>query len=273
MVKLSDLRKKERLEQDNWQLTFADMMTLLLCFYVLILSVSRLDPAKYEKVAGSLEQAMTRKRPEVRPEIRKAPAPARMKAPERDRSTVAAKINKKPIGPKAKPAAPTAPAAAAPAAPAASGKKNLAELRRELAAKFAGRKGEIELKTGKNAVAVSLRGAAFFDLASAELSPDSLHLLDDIAASLAGTSYKVTVEGHTDNLPIDSWVYPSNWELSAARAGSVARRLIQGGVPKDKTTIAGLADTRPVAPNIDAEGRSIPENQAKNRRVVILVSP
>ena len=131
----------------------------------------------------------------------------------------------------------------------------------------------MEVKPRENGVELSLRGAAFFDLASADVKPGGIPLLRDIAATLAGTPYKITVEGHTDNLPIESWLYPSNWELSSARASRVARFLIDNGVPRDHMRVEGLADTLPVVPNTDETGRNIPENQARNRRVVILVSP
>jgi chemotaxis protein MotB len=152
-------------------------------------------------------------------------------------------------------------------------KKSLEDIRKELANKLDVTNGAVEVTARENGVELNLRGAAFFDLASADIKTGGVPLLRDIAATLAGTPYKVTVEGHTDNLPMDSWLYPSNWELSSARASRVARFLIDHGVPKDRMRVGGLADTQPVAPNTDAAGRSIPENQAKNRRVVILVSP
>jgi len=71
------------------------------------------------------------------------------------------------------------------------------------------------------------------------------------------------VEGHTDDLPIHTQRFPSNWELSAARAASVVRFFIQQGIPKERLQAVGLADTQPRAPNTS------PEDRAKNRRVVI----
>jgi chemotaxis protein MotB len=152
-------------------------------------------------------------------------------------------------------------------------RKSLDDIRKELSGKLDITAGAVEVKPRENGVELNLRGAAFFDLASAEVKPGGIPLLRDIAATLAGTPYKVTVEGHTDNLPMESWLYPSNWELSSARASRVARFLIDHGVAREHLRVEGLADTQPVAPNADPAGRPIPENQAKNRRVVILVSP
>jgi len=256
-MKLSDLRKKRERDEDNWQLSLADMMTLLLCFYVLIVSVSRLDPARFDKVAASLEKAMTKDAVKPAPAV-EAPKVAKPAPEAKNPAAVRDKISKTVLGAESEDKA---------------GKKTLAELKKELEAKFANIPGKVDLTARKDAVAISLRGAAFFDLASAELSPEALPVLADIAASLAGTPYKLTIEGHTDNLPIESWLFPSNWELSSARASRVARFLIEHGVDKNEVKVEGLADTRPMLPNENENGEPIPENQARNRRVVILVSP
>jgi chemotaxis protein MotB len=81
--------------------------------------------------------------------------------------------------------------------------------------------------------------------------------------------YSITVEGHTDDVPIETNLFPSNWELSTARAASVVRALVANGIPAAKLRAAGYADIMPKAPNRDGAGRPIPENQAQNRRVVI----
>jgi chemotaxis protein MotB len=254
MLKLSDLRKRRTDEDEHWQLSLADMMTLLLCFFVLIVSVSHLDMTRYETVAGSMEKAMTRERGKPGG---KAPGPA-PKAPEQPAQEP--------------PPAPVTPEVRAKAAPSPT-QRDIDLLRREIESKLAGKTGQAEIIQRGETLAVSLDGAAFFDLASAEIRPGSLPLLTDIAASLKSLPVRITVEGHTDNKPMESWLYPSNWELSSARASRVARFLTDHGVPKEGLAVMGLADTRPLAPNEGPDGKSIPENQAKNRRVVILVSP
>ncbi len=258
MLKLSDLRRPRDDGEEYWQLSLADMMTLILCFFVVIVSVSKLDLGRYETVAGSMEKAMTR---EGRTEpVAKAPSPPEKKhaaQPVRDQAE------------KPEPSQPAVRAQASPPPPP----KDIDQFRREIMAKLAGKTEQAEVIHSGDILAVSLRGAAFFDLASAEIRPASLALLTDIAESLRGLPVKITVEGHTDNLPIESWLYPSNWELSSARASRVARFLTDHGVPKDDLKVVGLADTRPLVPNTGPDGRPIPENQAKNRRVVILVSP
>ncbi|HCR14081.1 OmpA family protein [Solidesulfovibrio sp.] len=308
LVSLSDLRKQRHDDEDLWPISLADMMTLLLCFFLLIVAVSHVDLNRYERVADSMQKAMVTDRPAPRQKTAEAPPvtaktapPKPEKAPEP--STVRSKVSHttlksetpppEPEKPKEHPApsqavaqpkpgeAQPAPAAKAPQPPAKAPenertgptRKSLDDIRKELAGKLDIASGAVEIVPRENGVELSLRGAAFFDLASADIKPAGLPLLRDIAATLAGTPYKVTVEGHTDNLPIESWLYPSNWELSSARASRVARFLIDHGVAREHLRVEGLADTMPVAPNTDEAGRSLPENQAKNRRVVILVSP
>jgi chemotaxis protein MotB len=81
--------------------------------------------------------------------------------------------------------------------------------------------------------------------------------------------YMITVEGHTDDMPIGTGQFPSNWELSTARASAVVRYLINNGIPAAKLRAVGYAQVMPKVPNRDVTGRPIPENQAQNRRVVI----
>lgn len=224
-------KRKPRREDSGWQLTLADMMTLILCFFVIIVSIAKVDPTRYEAMSDVLAEAMKGKA-----------APSRRTA-EKARTQVDSKA------------------------------KNLFELQLELA-KLIGRESKaVNLKLRPDAVAINLQGGVFFKLGSADLTTEALHILDKLARPLNEAHYKLTIEGHSDNLPIRSSQFPSNWELSSARASSVARYLIAQGFPKDAIRVLGLADTQPLAPNTDKAGNSIPDNQAKNRRVVILVRP
>ncbi|PKN20749.1 MAG: flagellar motor protein MotB [Deltaproteobacteria bacterium HGW-Deltaproteobacteria-6] len=126
-------------------------------------------------------------------------------------------------------------------------------------------------ETRANAVALGLKEGVLFPLGTADLNESSYAILKKIAGSLTNIKYRITIEGHTDNLPIQSLQFPSNWELSSARAGAVARLFIANGIPKEKVQIIGYADNKPLMPNTDSQGQSIPGNQAQNRRVVILV--
>lgn len=125
--------------------------------------------------------------------------------------------------------------------------------------------GEFTVDLRVRGLALTLLSEVLFRSGSAELTPQGRAVVDDLAPRLRDTGRDLVVEGHTDPLPISTWRYPSNWELSAARAATVARELISRGVPADRISIAGYADTRPVADN------STPEGRRRNRRVEVVV--
>jgi chemotaxis protein MotB len=224
-------RKKIRPPDNGWSLTLADMMTLLLCFFVLLVMVSKVDPHRYEAMSDVMAEAMQGKQAPSKRTSEQAVAPQQKK------------------------------------------EKNLFELQLELAKLIGPQSKAVNLKLRPDAVAINLKGGVFFQLGSATLTSEALTILDKLAAPLTEAKYKLTIEGHSDNLPIKSGNYPSNWELSSARASSVARYFIAQGFPKTDIQVMGLADTRPLAPNTDKAGNSIPTNQSKNRRVVLLVRP
>jgi flagellar motor protein MotB len=120
---------------------------------------------------------------------------------------------------------------------------------------------EVEVTAHPGAVNLEISDSILFAPASAALSAPGLTLLDELAEILRTLPYTLSVEGHTDNVPIRTARYPSNWELSAARAAMVTRQLIEQGVAPDRVHAVGYGDTRPRGDNATAEGR------AKNRRV------
>lgn len=127
-------------------------------------------------------------------------------------------------------------------------------------------------QNGDRITIIQLSSAAFFARGTASLSDAGQSILENLVDGLqspAFTAYRITVEGHTDDEPISSAQFPSNWELSAARAAAVVRFFVQHGIAADRLRAAGYADTHPLVPNRDAAGDPIPENQARNRRVVI----
>ncbi len=225
-------KRKAQSDEGGWALTLADMMTLLLCFFVIMLSISKVDTNRYEAMSDVMAEAMKGKS-----------APSQQTSPDQVQMKVDVKA------------------------------KNLFQLQLEMAKLIGKESKAVNLKMRPDSVAINLQGGVFFKLGSAELTSEAIRILDKLAMPLKGTSYKLTIEGHSDNLPIRSSQFPSNWELSSARASSVARYFIAQGFPKNDIQVMGLADTQPLAPNSDKVGKSIPANQSKNRRVVILVRP
>lgn len=269
MVKLSSLRRKIEEDEGTWFVSLSDMLTLLLCFFILMVSVSSLDQERYKQVAQSLEQSLTAEKAQHAEDKKKAEAKT-------VRQSLGPFVPTGTPGPVIPSALPQQfleqPSTDKPEPPAAK-PKSVDDIRTELGKRFALDQSAVQVEKREAGLAISMKGAVLFDRASADLSGASKPYLDSIAASLRNTPYKVVVEGHTDNLPIQSFVFPSNWELSAARASRVARYLIDQGVPKDHVQVTGLADTKPLMPNTDERGQSLPDNQARNRRVVIVVNP
>jgi len=119
-------------------------------------------------------------------------------------------------------------------------------------------------------IVMRFKGNVLFSSASAIISTSANTVLEKISQEIIKMPYKIAVEGHTDNRPISTSQFPSNWELSAGRAASVVRFFIGQGVQPYKVRAVGRADTKPLLPNMDENGNGIPENQALNRRVEIV---
>lgn len=132
----------------------------------------------------------------------------------------------------------------------------------------------IAAQENSRGVDVELASSAFFEQGSAKFSKDALPMLKIVAQQLVPLSNQdliVEVVGHTDDSPVTSPIYPSNWELSAARSANVVRYLIANQFPAAKLRTVGAADTEPKAPNRDEAGNPLPANQNMNRRVVIKI--
>jgi chemotaxis protein MotB len=119
---------------------------------------------------------------------------------------------------------------------------------------------------------LELASGAFFVPGSAKFTPQALPMLGMISNqinALATAEIQIEVEGHTDDTPVTTEQFPSNWELSSARAANVVRYLIAKGFPPEKLRAIGVAATRPKAPNVDAEGNVLEANREINRRIVV----
>ncbi|WP_320006886.1 OmpA family protein [Maridesulfovibrio sp.] len=229
-------KPKQGGEEGGWALTLADMMTLLLCFFVLLLAIADVDQNKYKDVSDSLASAMG------------VPMPPKGDAANFEGAPIARRV----ISEK---------------------QRNIFEMQLEMA-RLVGRESDaLKIKMRPDSVAIVLKGGFFFPSGKADLTEGAERVLGKIAPTLAKSPYEVVVEGHSDNLPIHSTQFPSNWELSSARASAVARYLLEAGFSKSRIKVLGMADTAPAYPNEDENGKAIPENQKRNRRVVLLVYP
>ena len=209
-------KRSEEEDSDDWALSYSDMVTLMLCFFVILLAVSTIDPIRFQRVAQSMAGAV---------------------GTGTDEPSV-----------------------------------SLEELYEEVMEiiEERGLEEDVQASITRIGVAVNFRGHVLFALGKADLLDTAKPILQKIAEEIKKMPYDVLVEGHTDDQPIASAIFPSNWELSTARACRVVRFLTHSGVPSDRLKAAGLADTQPEAPNTTPEGVPIPENQARNRRVVVI---
>ncbi|TCS61351.1 OmpA/MotB family protein [Varunaivibrio sulfuroxidans] len=209
-------------DEEDWLITYADAITLLMAFFVMLASFSKIDLPTYEKVMAGISK-----------EIGKSDS----------------KI----------------------ATPIALMKKDIETTIFDMKAERAA-----TVTTDARGIVIELAGGAFFPSGSATLRRETLPFLAKIADTLLDPkfrAYKAEIEGHTDDDPIHTVQFPSNWQLSSARASSVANFFNEKGVILKRLRATGLADAWPKVPNRTPKSVAIPENQAKNRRVVIHIVP
>jgi chemotaxis protein MotB len=242
---------KTHLSNDRWLVSYADFITLLFAFFVVLYSASKADEKKQVQAANSIESAF--------------------------RSLgIFADTRRKPVAPTAEPEGADKPVipmnivmgedVLAPA----KVKDDLEKIHRELQQRLSNQIAQhtVAIQMGRNGLIIRLREAGFFSSGSATPQPETLATLREVAASLSQTPYDLRIEGHTDNVPIRTAEFDSNWELSTARATHIARIFLdQNAMPPDHVSAAGYAEFHPVASNATPEGR------AENRRVDLVVMP
>lgn len=254
-------RGKQTAQGGNWLMTYADMATLLLTFFVLMLSISVVDVQRYKEIASSMRNALGG--------VQKAPAGAENK-PVPTSHFGPGMLDGRP-GLLEKNSRPTEPA------PTQSQKPNVAQLRakqihkRENELKSALARDidnhKIELSATDNAVIIRIQEKASFPSGSAVLEGSFDPVIREIARALNSTPDQIVVTGYTDDVPISSPRFRSNWDLSAARAVTVLLSLVKAGVAPKRLAARGMGENDPIVPN------DSPAHRAMNRRVEIAVVP
>lgn len=156
--------------------------------------------------------------------------------------------------------------------------KPMTEIRQQIE-QIVAKKGlekDVDISQDKNGVVVEFSSNILFQSGKAELLPAIKPTFAEMARELKTETYQnyvIEVEGHTDDNPIRTAEFPSNWELSTRRATNVVRFMLDSDVAGDRLKAAGYSDIRPRLPNRDSAGKPIPANQAKNRRIVIRLYP
>ncbi len=260
---------------ERWLLTYSDMITLLMALFMVLFSISSVNISKYQTLQKSLKAAFSGSiLPGGRSIIQSGSTSS-------DKHTPAtAEV------PAIVPVTPNPPAPATPSpqpqsvdqqltnamsaiAAANTEQENFQKLKEQLDAfaKAHGFSNQVQTLIQSNGLVIRvLTDKLLFDSGSASLKSAGLPLLDVVAQLLnVDHSHPITVEGHTDNQPISSAQFPSNWELSTARATTVVRYLISRGVDPQRLAAAGYADLHPLTSN------ATPSGQARNRRVEILL--
>lgn len=244
-----------------WVMTFADLMTLLMCFFVLLLAFSEMDAAKFKQLSGSMKDAFgVQAEVEVRTIPKGTSVVAREFSPGKPEPTAMNTVRQFTIDSNLN----TLDAVERQRKLKNDAEEHARKIREALKREIAN--GDVAVQTSGARVIIHILENASFDSGLAVIKPDFLPVLAKIAGLIDSNGGIVTVSGHTDNVPISNERFRSNWELSTSRAVSVAHQLIEhADVGPDRFVVSGHADTRPRADN------DTPENRAKNRRVDISI--
>ena len=263
---MEDFTEEEKPGIPAWVVTFADLMSLLMCFFVLLLSFSEIDAQKFKRVAGELSAAFGVQRDVPAEDV---PMGTSLifdnfsSAP--PEPTVVNEIKQTTTD--QKPELDTLRGAVDSAVDGAKQEKiqkQLEQLRKVLEPALSD--GRINVTQEQHRIVIRVEEKGSFPSGSARLTWEFESLLLGMAEILASIPGELTVEGHTDDVPIRTDQFYSNWDLSAARAASVANALLASGtVEPDRLAVKGLADTTARVDNDSAE------NRAKNRRVEIII--
>ncbi len=251
-------KHEEHLNAEAWAIPYGDLITLLLAFFVVMYSMSSVNEGKYRILSDSLVAAF-RGAPRTISPITSTKESSRGTQLAGVRPTALLKLRDprpEPTGPAGRGGA-SGPPATPPLARMAQ------QVRFALPGMIDGR--QVEVRQSDRQLEVEIKADILFSSGQAELAPAALPVIDQLAVILAPFPHMVRVEGHTDDLPIRTAAYPSNWELSSARAAHVVRQLTNHGVSAERLQVAGYGAQRPIGDNRAAAGRNA------NRRVVVVV--
>lgn len=224
-----------RTESEEWMMTYMDTVTLLITLFVLLLSFSTINKEKFNAVAEALNL--------------KKYGPSIVVGQD-------AGLKKIPLPERREEEAPPSREEPDPDAFAKNVRDKLSSM---------GLSDVVEVKVSKELLDLQLNESVLFSSGEADLTGQGASVVARLVGFLSESGTTISVEGHTDNIPIATERFPSNWELSASRAASVARRLIDAGIAASRIHIRGYADTHPLATNDTEEGRQ------KNRRVNLVL--
>lgn len=227
----------------EWMATFADLVTLLMCFFVLLFAMSTIQEETFKELVQSMKSALgvqqipeTGTREGLVMMVQPAPEPQKER-PDNAMDELGGMVQKE--------------------------MEDIVSDVKELVM-FNKLGGKVKVEEGDDGVVITISDMVLFEPGASAISPNGLEVMRKIANVLKQFAYPIKVAGHTDNIPIKTEKYASNWELSSNRASDVVRYLINQGVDPRMLSAQGYAEYRPITSNKTADGR------AKNRRVEII---
>ena len=242
---------RSRVTHERWLVSYADFITLLFAFFVVLYAFEKADHKKQAQIPVAIDSAF--KSLGVFPRTGGWPTNGTRAASAMHKASIPLEVVMREN-----------------VSSPGKVKNDLEQMRRELEQSLSSAIAQhtVSLQMGRSGLIISLREAGFFDSGSAVPHPETLGTLRTIAESLSRTPYDLRVEGHTDNVPIHNAQFDSNWELSSARATRIARLMLEiKATAPERLSAAGYAEYHPIADNETAEGR------ADNRRVDLVVMP
>lgn len=236
------MRRRRRIaydhdNHDRWLISYADFITLLFAFFVVMYAISAVSESKYRLLAGSLGQAFGNRATDAA-----VPPPTPASPP--DQTPPTSKQRQ-----------------------AIEEQKHMTEVASTLLDVLAPlvKEGMVRVTQSRRGVSIEINANVLFEPGQAQLEPHSLAVLNAVADTLKNEPFNVEITGHTDVVPISNSTFASNWELSAVRATSVVRLLVERGLAPARLLAIGREASKPIAPNDTAEGR------ARNRRVEMMI--
>lgn len=240
-------RHEEHENHERWLVSYADFITLLFAFFVVMYAISSVNEGKYRVLSDSLVSAFKN-------------VPPTAADPLRESQPLAGAAPKQIILP-----TPSAELRQQPDARLEEQTRKMQDMAGNIKQSLGSfiDQGKVRVTQSKRGIAIEINDSILFDPARAELQSSSITMLRAVADMVKGSDNLIQIEGHTDNTPIRSTQFPSNWELSSARAASVVRLFAEAGVAPQRMVVIGYSDQRPAEANDKGDGR------ARNRRVTL----
>lgn len=267
-------REEIHINHERWLISYADFITLLFAFFVVMYSISQVNDSKYRVLSETFVEAFNQPN-----DAQANPDPANQLTPSNDvitpiemgkTSTEQATSTDSELAISDQAPKDSIPAIEEPAKDDEPVKTSdeLTQISDLVSEKFSQLMDEqlIQVSSNELWLQIELKDSILFASGNADPSAQALAIFDEIASILKNYDNPIQVEGYTDNIPISSLRYPTNWELSSARASAIVKVLASRGIAPERLAAVGYGEFQPVAANTTAEGR------AQNRRVAIMVA-